>query len=83
MDSEKKISDVFTSYRQLFFYILSKWKQLLLLGIIGGCLSLPYIFIKKDTYVAQLNFVSEGGSSGGFGGFGGGSFGGGGSSGSW
>lgn len=65
MDSEQTLSDVYKSYKDLVFFIFSKWKQLFLITALGCCLSFLYTTFKKDSYVAQLNFVSEGGSGGG------------------
>ena len=42
-----------------FAYFKSKWKIILLAGIIGGLLGLGYSFTKKTIYTAKLSFALE------------------------
>jgi hypothetical protein len=42
-----------------YAYLLSRWKIILLAGIIGSALGLTYSFIKKPIYTASLSFALE------------------------
>ena len=49
-----------------FAFFKSKWKTILIAGIIGGLLGLGYSFTKKTIYTAKLSFaLEEKGASGG------------------
>jgi len=49
-------------------FLLSKWKIIVLAGIIGAILGIGYSFIKKPLYTAALTFAVEDDKSGGSGG---------------
>ncbi|MFV7234941.1 Wzz/FepE/Etk N-terminal domain-containing protein [Flavobacterium sp. ZB4R12] len=51
-----------------FAYLLSKWKIIVLAGIIGAALGLMYSFSKKPVYTATLSFALEDEKGGGLGG---------------
>jgi len=40
-------------------YLLSKWKTILVAGIIGGLLGLTYAYFKKPIYKAELSFALQ------------------------
>lgn len=47
-------------YIQLWFrFLLSKWKTIVLYGILGGCIGLTYALLTPKKYVAELNFALE------------------------
>jgi hypothetical protein len=51
-----------------YFYLLSKWKIIVLAGIIGAVLGYAYSLNKKPIYTATLSFALEDDKSGGLGG---------------
>lgn len=65
MSDEIIIEDVLTSYKKIFYNLKQKWKQIVLVSIVFGVLGLIVIWVQDNKYTAQLNFVSEGNSSGG------------------
>lgn len=48
-----------------YSYLISKWKIIILSGLIGACLGLAYSFIKKPIYTATLSFALEDDKGGG------------------
>ncbi|HEY4326923.1 MAG TPA: lipopolysaccharide biosynthesis protein [Mucilaginibacter sp.] len=40
-------------------YLLSKWKPILIAGILGAALGITYSFIKKPLYIAELSFALD------------------------
>jgi len=60
------ISDVLTIVKDTFQYLLTKWKLILVVGLIGGILGLGLSFLIKPKYTAKISFsLIEGGSKGG------------------
>ena len=49
-------------------YLVSKWKIILLAGILGAIIGLTYSFIKKPIYTATLSFALQDETGGGIGG---------------
>ena len=67
-DDEISLKEVIIKLQEWRRYLLSRWKVILLAGIIGGLLGLGYSLIKKPIYTAETTFVlEEGGSGGGLG----------------
>ena len=66
---EVSLKELLEKSKELYAYLLSKWKIILLAGFIGAALGLTYSFIKKPIYTATLSFALEDEKSGG--GFGG------------
>ena len=66
-NDEISLKELIQKAGEWFAFFKSKWKIILLAGIIGGLLGLGYSFTKKTIYTAKLSFVLEekGGSSGG------------------
>lgn len=62
------LKELFEKAKDWYVYFLSKWKLILLAGIIGGVLGLGYSLINKPVYTATLTFALENDSSGGSGG---------------
>lgn len=51
--------------KEWFFYLLSQWKILFLMVVIGSSLGVAYSYIKKPIYTATLSFALEDEKSGG------------------
>jgi len=67
-EDEISLKDLILKIKEWFKFLLSKWKTILLAGILGGALGLTYAFFKKPVYTAETTFVlEEGESSGGLG----------------
>lgn len=65
---EITIKSIFLIVREWWFYLLSKYKIIILVGLIGGIIGLAYALSKKDLYVATLSFALEDDKSGSMGG---------------
>lgn len=65
INEEISLKEIIKTIRELYFYFLSQWKNILLAGVIGGVLGLTYSFIKKPIYTATLSFTLEDEKSGG------------------
>ncbi len=65
MNKKEKISEeismqeLFDMSKQWFFFLLSKWKTLVLAGLIGGVIGFTYAFFQKKEYLAELSFALE------------------------
>ena len=59
--SEDQISvkELITQIMEWFMYLLSHWKIICLVGILGAALGLTYSFMQKPIYTASLSFVIE------------------------
>ncbi|MFZ0596704.1 MAG: Wzz/FepE/Etk N-terminal domain-containing protein, partial [Flavobacterium sp.] len=67
-NDEISLKELLEKGKEWFYYILSKWKIILLVGLVGAALGLAYSFSKKTVYTATLSFALEDDKSGGFGG---------------
>jgi hypothetical protein len=56
---EISLKELIIKLKEWYFYLLSRWKIILLAGIIGSALGLTYSFIKKPIYTASLSFALE------------------------
>ncbi|KIA85427.1 lipopolysaccharide biosynthesis protein [Flavobacterium sp. AED] len=71
MDNKKIASEEITlkelinKVKELYDYLLSQWKIIVLAGVIGAALGLAYSFTKKPVYTATLSFALEDEKSGG------------------
>lgn len=61
---EITLKGMFDTYATWYYFFLSKWKTIVLAGIIGGLLGLGYSFTQKPIYTATLTFALEGDKSG-------------------
>ena len=59
INEEISLKEIIKTIRELYFYFLSQWKNILLAGVIGGVLGLTYSFINKPVYTATLTFALE------------------------
>lgn len=68
-NDEISLTELIKKIKDWYLFLLSKWKIIILAGIIGASLGLIYSFIKKSTYNATLTFAieDEKGGSGGIG----------------
>ena len=58
-NDEVTLKELVEKGREWFYYILSQWKVILLVGVIGGALGLVYSISKKPIYTATLSFALE------------------------
>jgi len=65
---EISLKDLIEKAKEWYVYFLSKWKLILLAGIIGSILGLGFSLINKPVYTATLTFALEDDKSGGSGG---------------
>ena len=61
---EISLKELIQKGRELFSYLLSQWKIIVLAGVIGAVLGLAYSFSKKPVYTATLSYALEDGKSG-------------------
>ncbi len=64
-DGEISIVEASQKVRQLFFYVLARWKIVVAAGLIGAVLGLVYATQHKAVYTAECTFVLEGESNDG------------------
>lgn len=64
-NDEISLKELIYKAKEWYGYLLSKWKIILLCGIIGASLGLTYSFTKKPVYTATLTFATEDEKAGG------------------
>lgn len=64
-NDEISLKELLEKAKDWLSYLVSQWKIILLVVIIGGAIGLAYSFSKKPVYTATLSFVLEGEQSGG------------------
>lgn len=69
-NDEISLKELVEKGKELYLYLLSQWKVIVLAGVIGAVLGVTYSLIKKPVYTASLTFALEDESSGGVGGLG-------------
>lgn len=62
-DDEISLKDLILKIREWYRYLLTKWKVILLAGIIGAASGFAYAYLKKPMYTATCTFVLEAGKS--------------------
>ncbi len=62
---EISLKELILKIREWYRYLLTKWKVILLAGIVGGALGFTYAYFKKPVYTASCTFVLDEGKSGG------------------
>lgn len=67
---EISIPDMFNQFREKSRYLYSKWRILLIAGILGALIGLGYALYKKPKYTAITTFVLEEDAAGSLGGLG-------------
>lgn len=58
-NGEISLRELLAKVKEWYFYLLSKWKVILLAGIIGASLGIVYSIMKKPVYTAKLSFALE------------------------
>lgn len=66
-NDEISLKDLIQKAKDWYLYLLSKWKIIILAGLIGGVFGLTYSIIKKPIYTATLTFALEDEKGGGVG----------------
>lgn len=64
-NDEISLRDLILRVRELYRYLLNKWKTILLGGMLGGLLGLTYAYFEEPVYIATCTFVLDEGKSGG------------------
>ena len=64
-NDEISLKELIEKAKEWFSYLLSRWKIIVLAGIMGAALGLAYSFIKKPTYTATLTYALEDEKTGG------------------
>jgi hypothetical protein len=64
-NKEISLKELLEKGKEWYAYLLTKWKTILIAGLIGGILGLGLAFIIKPKYTATLTFALEEESSGG------------------
>lgn len=64
-NDEISLKELILKIKEWYQYLLSKWKNIFLAGILGGILGFTYAYFKKPIYTAETTFVLEEGESGG------------------
>lgn len=64
-NDEISLKDLIGKAREWFSYLRSRWKIIVICGIIGACLGIAYSILKKPIYTATLSFALEDEKSGG------------------
>ncbi len=68
-NDEITLKELLLKAKEWYVFLLSKWKTIVLAGIVGALLGLGYSFYKKPIYTATLTYALEDGkASGGLGG---------------
>jgi hypothetical protein len=62
---EISLKELIVKLKEWFDYLISKWKIIFLVSLIGGLLGLSYSLMQKPTYTASLSFALEDENSGG------------------
>lgn len=58
-NDEISLKELIEKGKEWWDYLLSKWKVIVLAGLVGAALGLTYSFIKKPIYTATLSFALE------------------------
>ena len=64
-NDEISLKELVLKIKEWYQFLLTKWKLIVLAGIIGGLIGFTYAFFQKPTYKALLTFALEEEKSGG------------------
>jgi uncharacterized protein involved in exopolysaccharide biosynthesis len=53
------VKELLEKGKEMYSFLISKWKIILLVGVLGAILGLSYSIIKKPVYMARLSFALE------------------------
>jgi uncharacterized protein involved in exopolysaccharide biosynthesis len=56
---EITMKELVIKIKEWYLYFLSRWKTILIVGLLGGALGLAYSFTQKPVYTASLSFALE------------------------
>ena len=56
---EISLKELIEKIQQLWKYLLTKWKMIVLAGMIGGGLGFVYAYLQPIKYIAKMTFVVE------------------------
>jgi len=56
---EVTLKDVILKLMEWWRFLLSKWKTIVFVGLLGAALGVTYSFIKKPVYIAELSFALD------------------------
>lgn len=65
VNDEISLKELINKVKAVYAYLFSKWKTILIAGIIGASIGLAYSLIKKPIYTATLSFALEDDKGGG------------------
>ncbi|HKO39864.1 MAG TPA: Wzz/FepE/Etk N-terminal domain-containing protein [Nitrososphaeraceae archaeon] len=65
VNDEISLKELFERTKEWYAYLLTQWKIIVCVGIIGAFLGVTYSFIKKPIYTATLSFALEDEKTGG------------------
>jgi hypothetical protein len=69
MSSEIIIVDLIKKGKEAFFFLLKKWKAILLVSFIAAIFGIVKTWLEDPRYTAEMTFVAESDKSGGLGGY--------------
>jgi hypothetical protein len=58
-NDEISLKEVIIKIEEWRKYLISKWKVILIVGMVGGILGLAYAYLKKPVYKAELSFALQ------------------------
>jgi len=64
-NDEISLKELILKIKEWYIFLLSKWKLIVLMGVIGGLIGFRYAYFQKPTYKATLTFAMEEEKSGG------------------
>ena len=65
---EISLKELLEKFKEWYHFLLSKWKTIVIAGVIGGLLGIGYSLVNKPVYTAALTFALEDDKSSGAGG---------------
>ena len=67
-NDEISLKELILKIKEWYQFLLTQWKLIILMGVIGGVIGFTYAYFQKPTYKATLTFAMEEEKSGGGGG---------------
>ena len=64
-NDEISLKELVLKIKEWYQFLISKWKLIVLMGVIGGVIGFTYAYFQKPTYKAVLTFAMEEEKSGG------------------
>ena len=64
-NDEISLKELILKIKEWYNFLLTKWKLIILMGVIGGVIGFTYAYFQKPTYKATLTFAMEEEKSGG------------------